>query len=111
MDTPIAVISEPGRAPQRPVRDPLHGVREQHAHRHGDQQPRHHERRGRKAEPGREQRLDHRNRGERAHHHQLAVGEVDEPDDAVDHGVAERDQRIHAAQRDAVDQLLQQDIH
>src|ERR1700689_3004283 len=37
--------------------------------------------------------------------------EVDEADDAVHHGIAQRDQRINAAQRQAVDDLLKEDIH
>jgi len=49
--------------------------------------------------------------GERAHHQYLAVGEVDQVDDAVDHGVAQRDQGIHAAQHQTIDDLLNQDFH
>ncbi|WDT82677.1 MAG: hypothetical protein MPW14_14175 [Candidatus Manganitrophus sp.] len=41
-----------------------------------------------------------------ADHVDLAVGEVDQPHDAVDHRVAERHQRVHRAEREAVDQLL-----
>ena len=37
--------------------------------------------------------------------------EVDEVDDAVDHGVAQSHQRIHAAEHQAVDDLLKQDVH
>ena len=37
--------------------------------------------------------------------------EVDELDDAVDHGVAHRDQRIQGTEGQAVDQLLQQFGH
>ena len=40
---------------------------------------------------------DHRKRKERAHHKDLAVGEVDELDDGIDHRVAERDQRDQRA--------------
>jgi hypothetical protein len=39
------------------------------------------------------------------------MGEVDQVDDAVHHGVAQRHQRVHAAQHQTVDDLLQQDIH
>ena len=41
------------------------------------------------------------------------MGEVDELDDAVDHGVAKGDQRIHPAEGEAVNQLLEKklDIH
>ena len=46
--------------------------------------------------------------GEIAPHHQhVAVGKVDQPQDAVDHGVAYGDQRIEAAKRQAVYELLQ----
>ena len=43
-------------------------------------------------------------------HVDVAVGEVDELDDAVDHGVAQGHQRINAAQRHAVDQLLKENF-
>ncbi len=39
--------------------------------------------------------------GERAGHHDVAVGEIDQAQHAVDHGVAQRDQRIDAADRQA----------
>jgi hypothetical protein len=34
------------------------------------------------------------------------VREIDEPQDSVNHGVAEGDQRVNRAERQAVDQLL-----
>ena len=46
----------------------------------------------------------------RADHHDFAVREVDELDDAVDHRVAERDDGVDAAERQAVDHLLQEDV-
>ena len=46
-----------------------------------------------------------------AHHDYVAVGKVDQADDAVDHGVAQRHQRIHAASGQAVDDLLEKDVH
>ena len=39
------------------------------------------------------------------------MGEVDEVDDAVDHGVAQRNEGVHAAQHQTVDDLLKQDFH
>jgi hypothetical protein len=54
---------------------------------------------------------DDRPADERADHEHLAVGEVDQADDAVDHGVAQGDQGIHAAQHQAVDDLLEKDVH
>ena len=41
-----------------------------------------------------------------ADHVDVAVREVDEAQDAIDHRVAERDQRVEAAPGDAVDELL-----
>ena len=50
-------------------------------------------------------------RHHRAYHHHFAVREVDQAEDAVHHGVAQRDQRIDAALHQAVDDLLKKDIH
>ena len=47
---------------------------------------------------------------ERAHHEDVEVGEVDQLDDAVDHGEPEREERVHRAQAHPVDDLLKQDI-
>ena len=49
--------------------------------------------------------------GERAEHVDVAVREVDEPQHPVHHRVAERDQRIDGAEREAVDELLEEGIH
>ena len=49
---------------------------------------------------------DDRGREERAHHEDLAVGEVDQLDDAVDERVAERDQRDQRAVGEPDDQEL-----
>ena len=46
-------------------------------------------------------------RQERADHENIAMGEIDHADNAVDHRVANRDQAINHAQRQPVDQLLQ----
>ena len=46
---------------------------------------------------------------ERADHEDVAVGEVDQADDAVDHRVAQGDQGVDEAQLEAVDHLLEQD--
>jgi hypothetical protein len=65
-------------------------------------------------QPGRQQGLqdaDDRPAHERAHHEHLAMREVDQADDAVDHGVAQGDQGVHAAQDQAVDDLLKEDVH
>ena len=47
-----------------------------------------------------------RERKEPDHEH-VAMGEVDHADDAVNHGVADGDQAVDHAERDAVDELLQ----
>jgi hypothetical protein len=51
-----------------------------------------------------EQRNNDREGHHRADHHHLAVGEVDQADDPVDHRVTQRDERVDAAQDQAVDQ-------
>ena len=48
---------------------------------------------------------------ERADHEDVAMGEIDHADDAVDHRVADRDQAIDRAERDAVDELLDEIFH
>jgi hypothetical protein len=56
---------------------------------------------------------EHIQTGDRDHgadHHDLAMREIDEAQNAVNHGVAERDQGINAAQNEAVNQLLYQDV-
>jgi hypothetical protein len=39
------------------------------------------------------------------------VGKIDEANDAVHHGVAQRDKGVHAAQHQTVDDLLYEGIH
>jgi hypothetical protein len=56
------------------------------------------------------QQAHHCPTGECAHHQHLAVGKVDQVDDAVNHGVAKREQRVHASQDQAIDDLLKKDI-
>ena len=50
-------------------------------------------------------------RDERPDHVNLAMGEIDHAEDAVDHGVAEGDKPIDSAKRNAVDHLLQEVRH
>src|SRR5207237_5713052 len=57
-----------------------------------------------------EQRHDDRQRYHRADHDDLAMRKVDQPDDPVHHCVAQRHERVDAAQRQPVDQLLQEDV-
>ena len=49
--------------------------------------------------------------GQRSHHQHFTMGKVDQPDDAVHHGVAQRYQGIHAAQHQTIDDLLYEGIH
>ena len=44
-------------------------------------------------------------------HEQVAMGEIDHADDAVNHRVADGDQSVDRPQREPVDQLLQEIIH
>jgi hypothetical protein len=44
---------------------------------------------------------------ERADHQDVAVGEVDQAHDAVDHGEADRDQGVERAEHQPVEQLLE----
>ncbi len=62
--------------------------------------------RGRPAEP-----LDHEVADERPDHVQVAVGEVQQLQHAVDHRVAERDQGVQAALGDPVHQFLEEEMH
>ncbi len=100
---------KPRRAAQRPVRRPLHRVADQHAHRDRATGGGEHNRERRQTR-GR-QRADHRERHHCAEHHHFAVREVDELDDAVDHRIAERDHGIDRPQRQAVDHLLDENVH
>src|SRR3546814_8552607 len=50
-------------------------------------------------------------RQEGADHVDVAVGEVDHTDDAVDHRLADGDWAINGAQRQVVDQLLNEVFH
>ena len=50
-----------------------------------------------------------RKKASAADHEHLAVGEIDQAEHAVDHRVAERDQGIERADRERVDQLLDQE--
>ena len=84
---------------QRAVRGALHHQTERHAHADsrggGDQQHQHHRQAG-------AQRAHHRQRHQRTHHHNVAVRKVNQAENAVDHGVAQRHQRIDAAEQQAV---------
>src|SRR5262249_18907387 len=50
-------------------------------------------------------------RDERRNHENVAMGEIDHADDAKHHRVADGDEAIDRAERDAVDELLDEDFH
>ena len=98
------------RMAQRPVGDALHGPAIERGDRHRHQQ--HDEQdqwdRG-QAERDQDQKRDQRD--EAADHENIAMGEIDHADDAIDHGVADGDQAIDRAEHEAVDELLGEIIH
>ena len=59
---------------------------------------------------GHAEQREPRQRDEQAEHEDVAVGEVDQLDDAVHHRVAERDQREDGPAGEAVDGLLDEDF-
>ena len=56
---------------------------------------------------GATERLQRAVADERPDHEDVAVGEVEELEDAVDERVAERDERVHAAERQSIDGELE----
>ena len=109
-ETPMAVMSTVSLRPlaQRPVGEPLDEDADDRADDHRDEQ---HARRApaTTASPrnaaaifGAEIKA-----GERAEHEDIAVREIDEAQHAINHRVAQRDQRVDRAEREAVDELLE----
>src|SRR6476659_7022595 len=95
---------------QRPVGDALHGPSPHGGEQHGDDEDEHErERNKRQAEAHDQKKSDQRD--ESAHHEDVAMGEIDHADDAIDHGVADGDQAVDRAERNPVDQLLQEVSH
>lgn len=88
-------------AAQGPEGDALHGERREH----GGADAEHHDGKQRRAEPEPEQHPAARQR------HDLAMGEVDQPDDGEDDGQPQREQRVDAAEAEGVDVLLEDDVH
>lgn len=104
MDSPIAVMrGRAGGVAQGPVGEALGGDRGEGGDQDsGDQ----HERQG-QPQGGAAGEGEVGGQGaEAADHDDLAVGEVDELDDAVDHRVADRDEPVEGAEDQAVGQLL-----
>jgi hypothetical protein len=101
---------QPERAAQRPVGQALHGPAIDRGEDHRDQQD---EEQGQRnpghAERGEQQEGDQRDEG--ADHEDFAMREIDHADDPVDHRVSDRDQAVDGAERDAVDELLEEVLH
>ncbi|MDT4872391.1 hypothetical protein FQZ97_1075700 [compost metagenome] len=91
---------------QWPVGQLLDRVVERGADHHRDHRGKHQDQPQRHAGRGVAHDADDGPAGERAHHEHVTVREVDQSDDAVHHGVAQGNQRIHAAQNQTVDDLL-----
>ena len=103
-----------GELRKRAVGDALDGHSDQRRHDGGHD---HHERdgddRGERAGVEEADVLEERGRevaGEGADHEDIAVGEVDHAQDAVDHRVAEGDEGVHAAQRGTADEQVHPDV-
>ena len=98
---------EPRGIPEGPVRDPLDEERESGSNHGGDRaHDGDRQQRGQRAgvqDAGIGQANGGEVAGEHPGHEDLAVGEVDHAQDAVDHGVAEGDERIDTAERGARD--------
>ena len=86
-----------GAAAQRPERDPFEDEPEQPGDHDGD---------GQRHEDGNVGRPDERQRHEGREHEHRGVGEVQDVEDAEDERVAEREQRVDAAEEQSVDDLL-----
>src|SRR3989454_5018648 len=102
---------QPGRVAQRTVRDPLDGDGVQRSRGHagvqGEQQG---EPSGEAVEqPDALEAEEELDADEGAHDEDLGVREVDELEHPVDHRVAQRDQRVHEAEDDAVEEDLRED--
>ena len=97
-------------AAQRPVGEALDRPAVERGQRHGDQE--HQEQRQRhRGHADCDQREKADQRDEAPNHEDVAMGEVDHADDAVDHRVADGDQAVDRAERDAVDELLEKIFH
>ena len=66
---------------------------------------------GHNGEPDRDQDQERDQRDKAADHEDIAMGEIDHADDAIDHRVADGDQAIDRAEYNAVDQLLGEIVH
>ena len=102
---------EPEGASERPVGEPLDGPVPQAGQRHRCDQ--HHDERDRKRAQMKDLGENHEDDqgDEGRQHEQVAMGEIDHADDAVDHRVADRDQTVDRSERQPVDELLEEIVH
>ncbi len=99
------------RVTQGPISDALDRETQQHASRHRHQHPTQYDQDARGIRRNLHERADDRQSDHRAHHRNFAMGKIDQLENAVDHCVAECNERVDAAQHQTVDQLLQKNIH
>ena len=101
---------QPEGAAQGPVGQPLDRPAIDAGEDHGDDQhQQQHDRDPGDAGGAKDDEADDGDEG--ADHVNLAMGEIDHADDAVDHRVADRDQAVDGAERQPVDQLLKEVFH
>jgi hypothetical protein len=99
------------RVAQRSVDDPVHREVQRGAEDHADRERQEDAAGGaRRSGVGQAELRDQGQREECAQHEQVAVGEVDQLDDAVHHRVADRDEREERPRGEAVDELLEEDV-
>jgi hypothetical protein len=101
----------PGRVTQRPVGKPLDDDAEEAGGEHRGQE--HEQDQRRERDVRRERAAEHREDAvpdKRADHVHVAVREIQQLEDAVHHRVADRDQRVEAAQRYAADGELDEEL-
>ena len=91
---------------QSTVGKAFHGHRQQGADGHGNHQGNAELQQLRHMREGGVQGVHGGERGERADHQNIAVSKVNNAQNAIHHGIAQRDQRVDASQHHTVDQLL-----
>ena len=91
-----------------PAQGPVGAAFQQHPHEAGEPDG---QAEGHGPGPGKEPHPHDREVGR--HHQQVAVGKIDQPEDAVHQGIADGDEGIETAQGQAVDELLEEgeEIH
>src|SRR3954469_20675926 len=102
---------KPERAAQRPIGDALDGPVEERGQSHGDDQDDQQRDDDRPDTNPRSENEECDEGDKRRYHEHVAMGEVHHADDAEHHGVADGDEPIDRAERDAIDKLLDEDFH